>query len=182
MVAGQAVGLAAAALRANILEFAGRHTTTDPASWTLADGYVSNGHRRLSLVDLHKAGQAAGHRFQAKRKAYLSPRTVAFNAQGIRLAVNRLTGAVQVLRSVHAADIGRLINPLQCRGQIDGAIAMGLGWALTENMVHSPAGKVVNAAFRNYHIPAYADAPRTEVMFADLQPSACPPSACQPSA
>ena len=167
VVAGQAVGLAAAALRANILEFAGRHTATGPASWTLADGYVTSGNQRLSLVDLHEAGQAAGHRFQAKRKAYLSPRTVAFNAQGIRLAVNRLTGAVQILRSVHAADIGRLINPMQCRGQIDGAVAMGLGWALTENMVHSAAGQVVNAAFRNYHIPAYADTPRTEVMFAD---------------
>jgi CO/xanthine dehydrogenase Mo-binding subunit len=44
---------------------------------------------------------------------------------------------------------------------------MGLGWALTENMVHSSTGKVVNAAFRNYHIPAYADTPRTEVLFAD---------------
>ena len=71
------------------------------------------------------------------------------------------------MQGVHAADIGRLINPMQCRGQIDGAIAMGLGWALTEHMVHSPEGKVVNAAFRNYHIPAYADTPRTEVMFAD---------------
>ena len=35
-------------------------------------------------------------------------------------------------QSVHAADIGRLINPMQCRGQIDGAIAMGFGWALYE--------------------------------------------------
>ena len=167
VVAGQAVGLAAAALRTNILEFAAQHTATEAADWALEDGHVTRGNRRISLIDLHAAGQAAGHRFQAKRKAYLSPRTVAFNAQGIRLAVNRQTGAVQVLRSVHAADIGRLINPMQCRGQIDGAVAMGLGWALTENMVHSAEGKVVNAAFRNYHIPAYADTPRTEVMFAD---------------
>jgi CO/xanthine dehydrogenase Mo-binding subunit len=34
-------------------------------------------------------------------------------------------------------------------------------------MVHSADGHVVNAAFRNYHIPAFADTPRTEVMFAD---------------
>ena len=167
VVAGQAVGLAAAALKANILEFAARHTKTDMAAWSLQDGHVVSGNHRLALDELHRAGVAAGHRFQAKRKAYLTPRTVAFNAQGIQLAVNRVTGAVQILRSVHAADIGRLINPLQCRGQIDGAVAMGLGWALTEHMVHSPEGKVVNAAFRNYHIPAYADTPRTEVMFAD---------------
>jgi putative selenate reductase molybdopterin-binding subunit len=83
------------------------------------------------------------------------------------LAVNRITGAVQILRSVHAADIGRPINPMQCRGQIEGAVAMGIGWALTEHMVHSPTGRVVNAALRNYHIPAFADTPRTEVFFAD---------------
>ena len=167
VVAGQAVGLAAAALRDNILAFAARYTQTDPSSWTLEDGHVTSGDRQISLTDLYEAGRAEGHRFQAKRKAYLSPRTVAFNAQGIRLAVNRVTGTVQILRSVHAADIGRRINPLQCRGQIDGAVAMGLGWALTESMVHSAEGKVVNAAFRNYHIPAYADTPRTEVLFAD---------------
>jgi CO/xanthine dehydrogenase Mo-binding subunit len=46
-----------------------------------------------------------------------------------------MTAEVRILHSVHAADIGRLINPMQCRGQIDGAIGMAFGWALTENMV-----------------------------------------------
>jgi putative selenate reductase molybdopterin-binding subunit len=68
---------------------------------------------------------------------------------------------------VHAADIGRLINPLQCRGQIDGAVSMGIGWALTENMVYDHDGRMVNPALRNYRIPAFADVPRTEVFFAD---------------
>ena len=167
VVAGQAVGMSAAALKSAILEFAGRHTKTQAAEWTLEEGHVARGNVRIALTDLYTAGTAAGFRFEAKRKAYLSPRTVAFNVHGIRLAVNRVTGNIQILRSVHAADIGRLLNPLQCRGQIDGAIAMGLGWALTEHMVHSPEGRIVNAAFRNYHIPAYADVPRTDVFFAD---------------
>jgi CO/xanthine dehydrogenase Mo-binding subunit/aerobic-type carbon monoxide dehydrogenase small subunit (CoxS/CutS family) len=167
VVAGQAVAMAAAALRETILSFAARHTGTDIASWTLGADAVTRGNLRIGLADLHAAGKAAGHRFEAKRKAYLSPRTVAFNAHGIRLAVNRVTGQVRILHSVHAADIGRLINPMQCRGQIEGAVAMGLGWALTEDMVHSAEGRVVNAAFRNYHIPAWADVPETEVMFAD---------------
>jgi CO/xanthine dehydrogenase Mo-binding subunit len=72
-----------------------------------------------------------------------------------------------MLHSVHAADIGRLINPMQCRGQIDGAIGMAFGWALTENMVHDEHGKVVNPTLRNYRIPAFADTPPSEVMFAD---------------
>ena len=167
VVAGQAVGLSAAALRKNILKFAAEHTGTDPEAWLLEAGAVTNGNRRISLADLHAAGTAVGHRFEVMRKAYLSPRTVAFNVQGVRLAVNQVTGNIQILRSVHAADIGRPLNPMQCRGQIEGAVAMGFGWALTEHMVHSPAGRVVNAALRNYHIPAYADVPHTEVLFAD---------------
>ena len=118
------------------------------------------------MPDLHIAGTQAGHRFEAKRKSYLSPRSVAFAVQGIRLAVHRMTGEIRILHSVHAADIGRLINPMQCRGQIEGAIGMAFGWALTENMVYD-GGTMVNPTLRNYRIPAFADVPRSEVFFAD---------------
>ena len=47
-------------------------------------------------------------------------------------------------------------NPMQCRGQIDGAIAMGICWALTENMVHGADGAMVNPTLRDYRIPAFA--------------------------
>src|SRR6202043_3707921 len=103
----------------------------------------------------------------ARRKAYSSPRSVAFNVHGVRVAVHRITGEIETLQSVHAADIGRLINPMQCRGQIDGAIAMGFGWALYEKMVYDGNGAMVNPALRNYRIPAFADIPHTEVYFAD---------------
>jgi putative selenate reductase molybdopterin-binding subunit len=85
----------------------------------------------------------------------------------VRLAVHRVTGEIRILHSVHAADIGRLINPAQCRGQIDGAIGMGFGWALTENMVYDDDGRMVNPNLRNYRIPAFADVPASEVFFAD---------------
>ena len=167
VVAGQAVALTAAALRDNLLEYTGRHTGTDPSIWRLEHDGVVSGNTRISLVELYAAGITAGHRFEAKRKAYLSPRTVAFNAQGVRVAVHRITGEIRILQSVHAADIGRLINPMQCRGQIDGAIAMGVGWALYEKMVYDGHGAMVNPALRNYRIPAFADVPHSEVYFAD---------------
>ncbi len=167
VVAGKAVDLAANALRDNILAFAGRHTGMEAAACRLDGAVVVCGERRIALADLHAAGTNAGHRFEAKRKSYLSPRTVAFNVQGVRLAVHRVTGEIRILHSVHAADIGRLINPMQCRGQIEGAIAMGFGWALTEKMVHDARGAMVNPALRNYRIPAFADVPRTEVFFAN---------------
>jgi CO/xanthine dehydrogenase Mo-binding subunit len=167
VVAGKAVALTASALSENILAYAGQHTRTDPSDWRIEDGFVLSGDHRISLVDLHASGRRDGHRFEAKRKAYLSPRTTAFNVHGIRLAVHQVTGEIRILQSIHAADIGKLINPEQCRGQIDGAIAMGIGWALTENMIHDAEGRVLNPALRDYRIPAFADIPRSQVFFAD---------------
>jgi putative selenate reductase molybdopterin-binding subunit len=167
VVAGQAVTLTATALKNNILDYAGQYTATDPSAWRIEDGFVISGDQRISLVDLYAAGVSVGHRFEAKRKAYLSPRTTAFNVQGIRLAVHQVTGEIRILQSVHAADIGKLINPEQCRGQIDGAIGMGIGWALTEKMVYNQEGRVTNPALRDYRIPAFADLPRSEIFFAD---------------
>jgi len=173
VVAGKAVHLTAQALREDILAFAGRHTGTDPERCRLDGDAVVCGDRPIPLADLHAAGTALGHRFTVSRKAYLSPRTIAGNVQGVRLAVHRVTGEIRILHSVHAADIGRPINPMQCRGQLDGAIAMGYGWALTENMVHEN-GRMVNAQLRNYRIPAYADTPHTEIFFADTVDSIGP--------
>ncbi len=173
MVAGKAVALAAAALREDILAYAALYAKVGVEACRLQDDTVICGNQPIKLSELHAAGTKAGHRFETKRKSYLSPRTVAFNVQGVRLAVHRMTGEIRILHSVHAADIGRLINPMQCRGQIDGAIGMAFGWALTENMVHAD-GKVVNPSLRNYRIPAFADVPRSEVLFADTYDSIGP--------
>ena len=146
----------------------------DRAGAVLAGEGVLAGGRRLSLAEIHAAGTKDRYRFEAKRKAYLSPRTVAFNVHGIRLAVHRHTAEIRILHSVHGADIGRLINPMQCRGQIDGAVGMGIGWALTENFVHDAEGHVVNPTLRNYRIPSFADTPPSEVFFADTHDSIGP--------
>jgi CO/xanthine dehydrogenase Mo-binding subunit len=100
------------------------------------------------------------------RKAYGSPRTVAFNVHGFRIAVHRVTGEIKILQSVQGVDAGVVINPVQLRGQVEGGIAQGLGCALYERMVFDAEGRVVNPAFRHYRIPAFADVPRSEVHFA----------------
>jgi CO/xanthine dehydrogenase Mo-binding subunit len=92
---------------------------------------------------------------------------VAFNVQGFRVAVDTDTGVVQILQSVQAADAGVVINPQQCRGQVEGGVAQAIGGALYEEMLLGPDGVVTNATLRNYHIPQLADLPVTEVMFAD---------------
>ncbi len=166
VVAGKAVMITAEAMKADILDFASRFTKTPVDKCRLDKDAVICGNKRIPLTELHAEGAKVAHRFTVSRKAYLSPRTIAFNVQGVRLAVHKVTGEVRILHSVHAADIGRAINPMQCRGQLDGAVAMGYGWALVENMVHDE-GHMVNPQLRNCRVPAFADTPHTDIFFAD---------------
>lgn len=96
-----------------------------------------------------------------------TPRSVAFNVQGFRVAVDVTTGEVRILKSVHAADAGVVMNPEQCRGQVEGGVAQGIGSALYEEMRTGPDGAVTTVNLRGYHIPQLADLPVTEVYFAD---------------
>jgi putative selenate reductase molybdopterin-binding subunit len=166
VVAGKATHITAEAMRDDILDFAARHTGADRAQCRLDNDAVICGNKRILLKELHAEGAKLNHRFTVGRRAYLSPRTIAFNVQGVRLAVHKVTGEVRILHSVHAADIGRPINPMQCRGQLDGAVAMGYGWALVENMVHDE-GHMVNPQLRNCRVPVFADTPHTDLFFAD---------------
>jgi CO/xanthine dehydrogenase Mo-binding subunit/aerobic-type carbon monoxide dehydrogenase small subunit (CoxS/CutS family) len=165
-VAAKAVHLAAESLRERILNFAARYCGASRDKCRLeSDAVVCDG-TRIRLVDLHNAARQAGQLLGVVRKAYGTPRTVAFNVHGFRIGVHRVTGEIKILQSVHAADAGVPINPLQLRGQVEGAIAQGLGSALYEKMVFDQEGRVVNPTFRHYRIPAYADIPRSEVYFA----------------
>ena len=64
-------------------------------------------------------------------------------------------------------DAGRVANPMQCRSQVEGGVAQSLGAALYEEMVIDEGGRIINPKFRDYHLPSFADVPRTEVLFAD---------------
>jgi CO/xanthine dehydrogenase Mo-binding subunit len=75
---------------------------------------------------------------------------------------------------VQAADPGVVINPAQVRGQIEGGVAMGIGFALTENYHVDDKGVMVNPNLRNYRIPTYADVPRTEVLLVESTDSVGP--------
>ena len=165
-VAGKAVHAAAESLRDRVLDFAAGHSGTDRDKCRLEpDAVVCDG-ARIRLVDLYNAAQQAGQFLRVVRKAHGTPRTVAFNVHGFWIAVHRVTGEIKILQSVQAVDAGVVINPQQLRGQVEGSIAQGLGWALYEKMVFDQDGRVVNPTFRNYRIPAYADIPRSEVYFA----------------
>jgi CO/xanthine dehydrogenase Mo-binding subunit/aerobic-type carbon monoxide dehydrogenase small subunit (CoxS/CutS family) len=160
VVAGLATQRAARDLAAQILARAAAKTGLTTEDCRILPGAVAAGDTMLRLADLAPL-TASGH-------VTGSPRSVAFNVQAFQVAVNCGTGEVRILRSLHAADAGRVINPMQCRGQVEGGVAQAIGAALYEQMLlDADTGAVSNGSFRNYHIPNLADVPRTEVMFAD---------------
>jgi putative selenate reductase molybdopterin-binding subunit len=167
VVAGLATQRAAEALRDQLIACAAEHAGGPLSSWKLAAGAVVRSGRSVSFAELFAAAQAKGRRLRGIGKSTGTPRSVSFNVQAFRIAVNKRTGAIKILRSVHAADAGRVINPLQCRGQIEGGVAQSLGAALYEEVLIDETGRVVNPTFRNYHVPQFGDLPRTEVFFAD---------------
>jgi putative selenate reductase molybdopterin-binding subunit len=173
-VAGRATQAAAETLAAEIKAFASQAAGNDAGSFILENESIVCGKHRLSFAQLADMAKAKGKMLEASGTSEGSPRSVAFNVQGFRVAVNKGTGEIRILKSVQAADAGRVANPTQCRGQVEGGVAQSLGATLYEEMVIDDGGHVVNPKFRDYHLPSFADVPRTEVLFADTSDSLGP--------
>jgi len=167
VVAGKATLAAAEELAVRIRAFAAGIRQTQASACVLdGDAVVVDG-TPVALAELARAAADAGVELAAEGRWGGTPRSVAFNVHGFRVAVNRGTGELKILQSVQAADAGVVVNPRQCRGQIEGGIAQALGATLYEEVVVDDAGKVTTDILRQYHIPTFADVPRSEVYFAD---------------
>jgi CO/xanthine dehydrogenase Mo-binding subunit len=165
VVAGQATERAALALRARLLALAAERLGVDVGACRLTADAVTAGDARAGLGSLRAAAAGSSNG---------TPRSIAFNVQGFRVAVQPGTGEIRILHSVQAADAGRVINPMQCRGQVEGGVAQAIGATLYEDILIGADGAVLNPSFRNYHIPAWADLPRTRVLFAETTDSVGP--------
>ncbi|MFD9532513.1 molybdopterin-dependent oxidoreductase [Streptomyces sp. NPDC060010] len=167
VVAGKAVLLAANSLAERLRTFAARHTGVARHLCRLQAEAFDCAGRVLTLKELYEAAYDKGKLDEIAADGHWggSPRSVAFNAQWFRLAVDPDTGEMRILRSVHAADAGKVMNPMQCRGQVEGGVAQALGATLFETVRVDERGEVTTAAFRRYRLPQYADVPRTEVHF-----------------
>ena len=78
------------------------------------------------------------------------------------IAVDRSTGDIQVRRVCQAFECGAVLNPGNLTAQNQGAIVMGLGGALMEE-VRFRDGKILNPRFSTYHVPRFQDVPQIDV-------------------
>jgi CO/xanthine dehydrogenase Mo-binding subunit len=82
-----------------------------------------------------------------------------YATQAAEVAVDPVTGVVEVLRMVSSQDVGRAMNPLMIEGQVGGGVGMGLGYALMEEFKLRDDGRVRTRNFSEYLIPTTMDMP-----------------------
>lgn len=131
-----------------------------------------------SISHWRKGGPIIGRGTYVVEQATLDPEKVKglamrgfaapnFGAQGVEVKVEEETGLIQVTHLWAAYDCGTPINPVNVEGQIEGAFAQGLGYALFEKM-HLEAGKVLNPNLADYKLPTALDVPGQEVVLVDV--------------
>ena len=133
-----------------------------------SDGYVSSGNRRAALADAASDGDLTGEdsiEYGDLSKKYQQS---TFSGHFVEVGVDVFTGEVRVRRMLAVCAAGRILNPKTARSQVIGAMTMGVGGALMEELaVDKRLGFFVNHDLAGYEVPVHADIPHQEVVFLD---------------
>jgi xanthine dehydrogenase YagR molybdenum-binding subunit len=159
-------GVYAACLK--LRENVARTLGVDPAGADFVDGAVVSGGKRVPLAQAAGGQSLTGEdkiEFADMSEKYLQ---YTFGAQFVEVAVNSFTAETRVRRMLAVCSAGRILNPKAARSQIIGAMTMGVGAALMEDLVvDKRVGFFVNHDLASYEVPVHADIPHQEVIFLD---------------
>ena len=113
----------------------------------------------VALESLHVVDQ---HQIQAAESHMSLMYALPFAAQFAEVEVDTQTGEVRVKRLVFGIDCGQPINPDGVEGQIDGGMAMSMGYGLCEEMLFDEQGRLLNGNLRDYHVLRADEMPEIE--------------------
>ena len=140
----------------------------DPALADFADEKVRVGKRSLRLVDAARDGAIVAEDAIEYGDVANKVRVATFAAHFVEAAVHAFTGEVRIRRMLAVCDCGRILNPKAARSQVIGAMTMGVGGALMEDLgVDQRFGYFVHHDFAQYAVPVHADIPHQDVIFLD---------------
>jgi xanthine dehydrogenase YagR molybdenum-binding subunit len=140
----------------------------EPHEAVFTDGTISAGARRVPLGEA--AGESGAMAEDAMEYGDLAKKfqQSTFGAHFVEVAVDAHTAEVRVRRMLAVCAAGRIINPKSARSQVIGAMTMGVGAALMEELaVDRRHGFFVNHDLAGYEVPVHADIPHQEVIFLD---------------
>ena len=140
----------------------------DPAAAQFADGTVSAGGRNMPLGQAAKDGEIVAEdtiEFGDLAKKFQQS---TFGAHFVEVGVDRATAEIRIRRMLAVCAAGRILNPKSARSQVIGAMTMGAGAALMEELaIDKRLGFFVNHDLAGYEVPVHADIPHQEVVFLD---------------
>ncbi len=177
MTSGGAVAIAAARVKERFLAFYAREYGGDSSQLDIVDDHVvDTAGQRLATIAEAGMGLAfrATETFALRRTRPLEDRqspdpqfvTINFSAARAVVDVDVELGLVKCVQLDVVQDVGRVVNPAQAAGQIEGGMVMGMGMALIEELVVDE-GRMVNTTWENYHVPSTLDAPVVSTEFVE---------------
>jgi xanthine dehydrogenase YagR molybdenum-binding subunit len=138
------------------------------AEVAFADGEVRAGNRTVPLAQAAGEGGLSaedGIEYGELGKKYQQS---TFGAHFVEVGVDAATAEIPVRRMLAVCAAGRILNPKTARSQVIGAMTMGVGAALMEELVvDKRAGFFVNHDLAGYEVPVHADIPHQEMIFLD---------------
>jgi len=168
---GPAVRAAAADVKRQIIEIAAQRHHLEEDVIDIKDGMVVSADGSLSqpleeLVGLLEDAQILGQGARGPNPTGMSVLT--FGVQVVEVAVDIETGEVRVERVAAAHDVGRIINPLGARSQVEGGIIQGIGHTLSEQrLMDMETGRILTTTLDAYRMPTIADVPEIVCEFVD---------------
>jgi len=128
----------------------------------------------LTLSELAAKALATGGPIMASVSKNTAGHMGVVGAHMVDVEVDRETGHVKVLRYTASQDVGRAIHPAYVEGQIQGGVAQGVGWALSEEYIYDKNGRMDNAGFLDYRIPVASDLPTIDAVMVEIPNPAHP--------
>ena len=122
----------------------------------------------LSLAEIAAASPRTGGPIAGHNESVPDNAGVSFASHICDVEVDPETGATRILRYTVIQDAGKAIHPTYVEGQMQGAAAQGIGWALNEEYIYGKDGRLQNPGFLDYRIPVCSDLPFLDTQILEI--------------
>ena len=193
-VSGGAAQMAARQLAAEITKVAAELLQAQPAALELADGFVrvrATPERRVSFSAVWETSTyGTGTLVGSGSSSLMNPppfnlgcasglifaffASPTYHVHYCEVEVDPTTGVVTVLRYVVVQEVGKAINPLAIRGQVQGGVTQGIGFALYESLRIDAKGEAIEKSLGAYGLPLAVDIPSVEMILTENPSSSGP--------
>jgi CO/xanthine dehydrogenase Mo-binding subunit len=122
----------------------------------------------LPLAELAAKSARTGGPISAEVQINAQGQGPGFTTHICDVEVDKETGHVKILRYTAIQDVGRAIHPSYVEGQMQGGVAQGVGWALSEEYIYDKDGRLENPGFLDYRCPVASDMPMIDTVLIEV--------------